>query len=271
VRGAQRLAEEETRAAQALAALETERARSAGLQEQLQLAGEAASDAEQRHADELDAVRAARKAEAEGWRVQLAEANASVGARFDETRILTELVFSLEAEVASLSQRAAALEGRLAAVRQAHDLESTALHAALEAQRATIERFNRWSNTVLAGRTLKTARMLSGAPREMLVPSLAKLDGVPDLQLLRQSRYFHEAWYLHRYPDVAGRKMDPVKHYLRYGAREGRDPSPAFSTRGYLGRYPDVTASGLNPLVHYLRHGMQEGRIATRDTGTLTP
>jgi hypothetical protein len=59
--------------------------------------------------------------------------------------------------------------------------------------------------------------------------------------------------------------MDPVKHYLKYGAREGRDPCACFSTSGYISRYPDVMAAGVNPLVHYLKYGRSEGRRMSAD------
>ena len=52
-------------------------------------------------------------------------------------------------------------------------------------------------------------------------------------------------------------------HYLRYGAAEGRDPSPRFDTRAYLARNPDVSAEGVNPLLHFIRHGSSEGRQVT--------
>jgi hypothetical protein len=40
---------------------------------------------------------------------------------------------------------------------------------------------------------------------------------------------FDAQWYRQRYPDLAG-KADPLMHFVRYGASEGRDPSPAHPT-----------------------------------------
>lgn len=71
---------------------------------------------------------------------------------------------------------------------------------------------------------------------------------------------FDPAWYLARYPDVAHAGLDPVLHYLRSGAAEGRDPHPDFDTRWYLRTYPDVAGAGFNPLVHFIMHGRAEGR-----------
>jgi|GEM_PF-1659655 len=71
---------------------------------------------------------------------------------------------------------------------------------------------------------------------------------------------FDAAWYLARNPDVAGAGLSPLEHYCEWGANEGRDPSPLFSTNWYLAQNPDVAAAGVNPLAHYLEHGALEGR-----------
>jgi hypothetical protein len=60
--------------------------------------------------------------------------------------------------------------------------------------------------------------------------------------------------------DVARARLDPVRHYIDEGWREGRDPAPWFSTRAYLERNPDV--EGVNPFHHYLTRGWREGREA---------
>lgn len=56
-------------------------------------------------------------------------------------------------------------------------------------------------------------------------------------------------------------RLDPVRHYLRFGSDAGLDPHPSFSSTSYLIRYPDVTASGVNPLLHYRTNGRREGRV----------
>ena len=55
-------------------------------------------------------------------------------------------------------------------------------------------------------------------------------------------------------------RTNPLAHYLEYGAREGRDPHPLFSSSFYLESNPDVAAAGVNPLAHYLEWGAREGR-----------
>lgn len=49
-------------------------------------------------------------------------------------------------------------------------------------------------------------------------------------------------------------------HFIRYGWKEGRNPSDYFNTNYYLNLYEDVRALGMNPLVHYLLYGKKEGR-----------
>jgi O-antigen biosynthesis protein len=69
---------------------------------------------------------------------------------------------------------------------------------------------------------------------------------------LHSSLYFDSEWYLSTYKDVADSGMDPATHYLQYGAREGRDPGPFFSTRSYQSKYPQTAGDGQNPVLHSL-------------------
>ncbi|WP_139342585.1 hypothetical protein [Methylobacterium radiotolerans] len=74
------------------------------------------------------------------------------------------------------------------------------------------------------------------------------------------SALFDEVWYIHAYPDVAAAGVDPVAHYLSYGADEGRDPHPLFDTSWYLSHSPEVIQTGLNPLAHYILVGAASGK-----------
>jgi len=69
------------------------------------------------------------------------------------------------------------------------------------------------------------------------------------------ARAFDRVFYLKTYPDVAEAGLDPLDHFMEYGWREGRDPSPDFSVRAYLEAFADVDASGVNPFVHWLTSG----------------
>ena len=80
------------------------------------------------------------------------------------------------------------------------------------------------------------------------------------ISFLSASGRFDNSWYLEKYSDVRDSKMNPIEHYVRHGAAEGRNPSPDFDTKFYLETYADVQTSGLDPFTHFLRHGEAEGR-----------
>ena len=79
-------------------------------------------------------------------------------------------------------------------------------------------------------------------------------------QILRNSSFFDQKWYLQNNRDVAKAGIDPALHYLTFGGFEGRDPGPDFSSNWYLQTYQDVKRTGMNPLLHYLMYGCKEGR-----------
>ena len=68
---------------------------------------------------------------------------------------------------------------------------------------------------------------------------------------------FDAQYYLHQNPDVAESGMDPFEHFMRYGWREGRDPSALFSLEFYAGEYK--LRSGQNPFLHYVQVGRKLG------------
>ncbi len=71
---------------------------------------------------------------------------------------------------------------------------------------------------------------------------------------------FDRQYYLSRSPDVVASGADPLFHFLRCGAAEGRKPHPLFDPPFYLENHPDVAGSGYNPWLHFLRFGGPEGR-----------
>ena len=48
--------------------------------------------------------------------------------------------------------------------------------------------------------------------------------------LLKRSGLFDAEWYLRNNPDVASAGMDPLRHYVEFGAKEGRAPNPGLMT-----------------------------------------
>lgn len=71
---------------------------------------------------------------------------------------------------------------------------------------------------------------------------------------------FDAHWYLENNPDVRRAGLEPIAHWLEFGWRESRKPSPYFDAAWYSANYPDVGSSDLNPLLHYIRFGDYDGR-----------
>ena len=76
------------------------------------------------------------------------------------------------------------------------------------------------------------------------------------------------AQYLAANPDVAAAHVDPLAHFLQYGAQEGRQPTApteliaanGFDYIYYLKNNPDVAAAHVDPLEHFQTFGWHEGR-----------
>jgi len=83
---------------------------------------------------------------------------------------------------------------------------------------------------------------------------------VDDYKKVAESNCFNAVWYLTRYKDVNSLNMNPLEHYINYGWKEMKNPSPIFSTRFYLMDNLDVKQAGICPLLHYEKYGKREGR-----------
>jgi SAM-dependent methyltransferase len=81
-----------------------------------------------------------------------------------------------------------------------------------------------------------------------------------DIRVIKKSQLLDVDWYLSSNPDVARAELNPLRHYLQFGAYEGCYPNPLFDSEWYLTQYPDVAQMGVNPLRHYIQFGVQEGR-----------
>ncbi|MEJ0075843.1 MAG: hypothetical protein WDO17_10405 [Alphaproteobacteria bacterium] len=85
-----------------------------------------------------------------------------------------------------------------------------------------------------------------------------------ELELLKQESVvraeFDREYYLATNPDVRQSGMDPVRHYVEQGWREGRNPTPDFSTVMYLCFNEDVLRANINPFYHYIVDGRANGR-----------
>jgi hypothetical protein len=123
-------------------------------------------------------------------------------------------------------------------------------------------------------------------------------------------RIFDAEFYLRKYADVAAAGGDPFRHYLEYGASEGRkphplfdhdyyvlncpeardgsepsifhflkspvpagNPHPLFDCESYLRAHPDASRRRVNPLLHYrsLTVAAQSGRLSPRPLAEARP
>jgi len=73
--------------------------------------------------------------------------------------------------------------------------------------------------------------------------------------------YFNTAWYCQNHPDFDWCQSNPLVHYLERGSADGARPSPNFDPAWYRTSYPDVAVAGIEPLSHFLRLGKAEGRL----------
>ncbi|PHS36194.1 MAG: hypothetical protein COB07_12670 [Sulfurovum sp.] len=84
-------------------------------------------------------------------------------------------------------------------------------------------------------------------------------------KIIKNSGLFDSKYYLFQYPDVRKANVDPIKHYVRFGVDEEKNPSQGFNTSFYLERYKDVNESNINPLAHYILYGKEEGKLQNND------
>ena len=156
-----------------------------------------------------------------------------------------------EALAATLQAHATALEERDAQLTTAARIaQRRAEQHRVELQTA-LERRDRESREILQGLLSlreareRAARRAGRPPREQPVETMRQLVDVD--------------WYVECYPSVGENGIEPLAHYLEYGAEAGLDPNPLFFTTWYLQQHPAVAASGENPLVHYVREGAAMG------------
>ena len=81
---------------------------------------------------------------------------------------------------------------------------------------------------------------------------------IRDYNLIKKSNLFDSEYYLANNEDVKKAKVDPIKHYLKFGWKEGRNPSTDFDGNEYLNKRLDVQVAGICPLVHYLKFRKDE-------------
>lgn len=230
---------------------------------------------------------------------------------------LREAANKITAEKAGLEEEKAArvqTEAELRAALAENELEKekrTRAETALTAEVAAREQAEaalaaRFDEIATLSRLLREREVTArdrGVMEALLAPRALPLLPPPirvwwQMVQVRRTGLFDAEWYKRTHKDVEASGMDPLRHYVRYGFREGRAPNAAtqnhrtgtadtkaslnlsfiptslrvrwqmfrlrltgkFDARWYLATYQDVAASGMDPLLHYVRHGAAEGR-----------
>jgi Methyltransferase domain len=173
-----------------------------------------------------DAEIASRGAEIASRDAEIASRDAEIASRDAEIASRDAEIVSRDAEIVSRDAEIAGLTGELEAAR---------------AELAAMRRSLTWRFTEPVRRWAGRLRDLSADRRTV--------------RLLRSSGLFDRDYYLAQNPDVAAARLDPVRHYVRCGAAEGRNPSRFFETLAYVENHPELNHTGMNPLLHYALHG----------------
>jgi hypothetical protein len=157
--------------------------------------------------------------------VRLRDERAGLAAEGDALR---QALGEAQGTAALLDREVARLQDEQAGLRQALDdakdeaARLAAAHAAAVAERDA-------ARGALAARPYGRIRLgprLAGLVRAALCWRLRRrLREDRAIAVIARCGQFDAAYYLERYPDVAAAGADPVIHYVRFGAAEGRRPN----------------------------------------------
>jgi hypothetical protein len=98
--------------------------------------------------------------------------------------------------------------------------------------------------------------------RSALADYIIGHDPCHKIDIISRSGLFDADWYVRQYGDVRDGDVDPLRHYVFYGAREGRLPNDDPHFARYIAEtLPEVLGSE-NPLLHYALSGRLEANIS---------
>ncbi len=160
--------------------------------------------------------------------------------------ILSEKLYSLVDLAREIPNLPMSGPARLAALRAA--VGDRPAPAALGVRRRSIAKSSR--NPVFP---------IMSSPRPVPRPPIIRMTEQETKALPVGVRFFDREWYLKQHPDVGQAGIDPSRHYMEKGWREGRNPNPHFDGRAYLAANPDVDPT-MNPFEHFIFFGIAERR-----------
>jgi hypothetical protein len=168
-------------------------------------------------------ARVAEKAETDRTIAALAREVKRVLAALDSSRL--ELAARLGEAESAHAHRAAQLELRLN--RQADEIEMLMQMVENKQHEAEHERFQADRlRQAAVGAVGRAAGLLDGRNTSSVWKPLRLRR---QAAALRNSGIFDAEWYLRHYADVANAGIDPLRHYVEFGAREGRVPNPTLA------------------------------------------
>lgn len=74
-----------------------------------------------------------------------------------------------------------------------------------------------------------------------------------EYKTIKKSGLFDEKYYLEIYEDVRKSDINPLKHYIKNGWKEGRNPSESFNTNDYIQQNNILLNSKYSPLFHQIK------------------
>lgn len=84
-----------------------------------------------------------------------------------------------------------------------------------------------------------------------------------EYKIIKKSGLFDARYYVTTYPDVRQADIDPLWHFVKFGWKDGRNPSAEFNTSEYRLATPELSDNSINPLVHWI--------ISSGDTSQTKP
>lgn len=94
-----------------------------------------------------------------------------------------------------------------------------------------------------------------------------------DIETIRRSPWFDEAWICREHPEILRSGVSPAEFYLVHGTTGAVGPGPDFVGDEYLALNPDVQLAGMNPLLHFEQYGSLRCRQISflEDSKTVFP
>ena len=89
----------------------------------------------------------------------------------------------------------------------------------------------------------------------------SKINYKRKVALIEKSGLFDKVYYLRHNPDVAESGIDPLKHYILFGGKEGRNPCQSFDAHEFMLSHPEWKKISNNALLAFLKLKTQDAKV----------